>query len=176
MENLTHFKKKGPNSFKIETETRKKLGSALDPSEKERLEELSDEEKLIERFNKSLLSQAISDPVIMYAVEKCNFEFLRKVKDGEMTDLDYRTMKHEMKKNWWEDIKFQWSFLQKISEDYVYYLALQKVDEKMLSWLSDNTLTWNYKKQFAEQNWWDVIMWWWVAQSKYHKWLKNKLQ
>ena len=151
------------------------------PDEKDAIENF-DEDNAVEwngRFNTSLLNSIISDSVLRYALENGHFEFLRKVKNGKITDEEYESMKKEMKENWWEKMKFEGSLLQQISEDYIYYLALEKVDEKMLHWLLYHTLTANYKYDvFAPKNWVDDIMqlmWWWVAAMHYHQWISQRL-
>ena len=204
MEKLKNFFKKESKSSEEIKKTRENVKSMLGLSEaelaklsEEELAELSGGEEVSEfpdeeegresyveekvengkkNFNTSLLNQIISDSVLRYALEKGYLEFLRKVKSGKITDEEYETMKKEMKE-WWENIRFEWSLLQEISKDYVYYLALEKVDEKMLRWLLNHTLTFNYKyHDFAERNWWDMIMWWWIAEKQYHDWISTKLK
>lgn len=143
--------------------------------------ETEKEEKSVElssNFETSLLNQIISDPVLRYALEKGHLRFLRKVKNGEIKDEEYESMREEMKENGWENIKLEWSLLQEISKDYIYYLALEKVDTKMLRWLLEHNLSFNYKyHEFAPKNWVDDVMqllWWWVAADDYYKWIAQK--
>ena len=143
--------------------------------------ETEKEEKSVElssNFETSLLNQVISDPVLRYALEKGHLRFLRKVKNGDIKDEEYESMRKEMKENGWENIKFEWSLLQEISKDYIYYLAIEKVDTKMLRWLLDHNLDFGYKYyEFASKNWVDDVMqllWWWVAADHYYKWIAEK--
>lgn len=204
MEKLRNFLKKESKSSEEIKKTRENVKSMLGLSEEElarlseeELAELSggedvtefpDETEITEpfseentlewrsKFNTSLLSQIMSDSVLRYALEKGELVFLRKVKSGKLTDEEYESMKKEMNENWWKNIEFEWSLLQIISKDYVYFLALEKVDEKMLRWLLNHTLTFNYKIDFAEKNWWDRIMWGWIAEKQYHDWISAKLK
>lgn len=64
--------------------------------------ETEKEEKSVElssNFETSLLNQIISDPVLRYALEKGHLRFLRKVKNGEIKDEEYESMREEMKEN-----------------------------------------------------------------------------
>ena len=122
-------------------------------------------------YDKSLLNEILLDPVLRYALENWKWKFLHSMKYWK-TD-EYETIKEEMIKNWWENFNFEWSLLQKISENYVYFRALEKLDTKLLDKLRNGTILYNDYKKFADNNNIDVIVWS-LGFTKYHEWISKK--
>lgn len=123
-------------------------------------------------YNKSLFNQISLDPVLIFALENWRWDFLHSVKYLDKTD-EYEAIKQEMIDNWREKIEFEGSLLQKISESYVYFRALEKLDIRFLNKLKNGTLLYNDYVKFAEDNNIDVLIWslWF---KKYHDFILNK--
>jgi len=123
-------------------------------------------------YSKSLFNQISLDPVLIYALENWKWEILRSVKCLEEND-EYDAVKQEMIDRWCEKIEFKGSLLQKISESYVYFRALEKLDIKFLNKLKNGTLLYNDYIRFAENNNIDVLIWslWF---KKYHDFISSK--
>lgn len=132
----------------------------------------SDEYRNQYNFEKSLFNQITLDPVLRYALENWEWEFLYTIKYGEMAD-EYELMKQEMIDNWSTEINFDGSLLQKISENYVYFVALEKLEVRFLDKLRNGTLLYNDYKKFAEDNNIDIIIWS-LWSKKYHDFILGK--
>ena len=128
-------------------------------------------------YNKSFFNQILLDPVLRYAMENWNWKFLRSMKYGDSKNdeviKEYEIIKQEMIDNWWENMSFEGSLLQKISENYVYFRALEKIDGKFLDKLRNGSLLFNDYSSFARNNGIDIVVWslWF---RKYHEFITSK--
>ena len=149
----------------------------IDEADKEGIDEDEEDDSTNEccnkyNYSKSLFNQISLDPVLIYALENWKWEILRSVKCLEEND-EYDAVKQEMIDRWCEKIEFNGSLLQKISESYVYFRALEKLDIKFLNKLKNGTLLYNDYIRFAENNNIDVLIWslWF---TKYHDFISSK--
>jgi len=130
-----------------------------------------DRYRKLKNFEGSLLNMIIKDPVLRYALENGKWKFLREMKSWQKDG--YKAMKKEMKENWWNNIEFKWSVLEKISQTYVYFVALEKLNIKILNGLVNNTALYNDWRDFARENWINVATGGMIFRD-YLDWIESK--
>ena len=130
-----------------------------------------DRYRKLKNFEGSLLNMIIKDPVLRYALENGKWKFLREIKQWNKDN--YQAMKKEMKANWWTNFEFKWSVLHKISESYVYFVALEKLDTKILDRLVNKTALYNDWWDYAKENWIPVATGWMIFRD-YMNWIESK--
>jgi len=134
-------------------------------------EDENDRYRKLKNFENSLLNKIIKDPVLRYALENGKWKFLREVKNWQKDG--YKAMKKEMKENWWQNIEFKWSVLEKISQTYVYFVALEKLNTQILNGLVNKTALYNDWRDFARENWINVATGGMIFRD-YLNWIESK--
>ena len=134
-------------------------------------EDENDRYHKLKNFEASLLNMVIKDPVLRYALENGKWKFLREMKDW--TKDGYKAMKKEMMENWWKNIEFKWSVLEKISQTYVYFVALEKMNTRILNWLVNKTALYNDWRDFARENWINIATGGMIFRD-YLNWIESK--
>jgi len=130
-----------------------------------------DRYRKLKNFEGSLLNMIIKDPVLRYALENGKWKFLREMKSWQKDG--YKAMKKEMKENWWNNIEFKWAVLEKIAQTYVYFVALEKLNIKILNGLVNNTALYNDWRDFARENWINVATGGMIFRD-YLDWIESK--